>query len=274
MIPDSVTWELLIGVIALALSIIGIYYTHKSIRSPALLEARLEHTKELKGFLKEWRDQFPVGESSMRPKTTPTLSTQAAHLPRNLHVFPQIENDWRYKDLVDFHLPNEHRLLPAEWEEYMKKFDAYETLRYVLFEKIRDYVLERSQLKYDPDWKYGGISEHFISVIYSQWICSVKEKRFYHRKEEIEFKEEKNELWLSASGLVKGTREEREKGKGVLLDMMFQEVLMEKHRTEIQEILVMEKELGKTYNEMTERLERLMGYPLFPGTKCGILKNA
>jgi len=143
---ENIPWDTLIGGIALVLSIIGIFYTKKSVKAPILLEARKRHTQELIEFLKEWHGKFPLYESASEPKTTPARSTSIVHLNEHWY-FPKIETNWKYKDLIQYHLPEEYKTLPRKWEEYKKLVDKYGDLRYQLYEKIKRDAIEKNKSK-------------------------------------------------------------------------------------------------------------------------------
>ena len=183
MIFEDVPWDIIIGVTALVLSIIGIYYTYKSVKVPILLEARKRHTQELIKFLKEWRDKIPPCETAIDPIITPTSSTSISYLNEHRHLFLEIELDWKYKDLIQYHLPKEYKTLPEAWERYKKFVEEYGRLRYQLYEKIKKDVIEKTNLKFDPDCRdEHTISQHFITSIYRQCISLIRDRRLYYDK--------------------------------------------------------------------------------------------
>jgi len=93
----QISLEALIGVFALILSLVGIYYTYRSVRAPTVLEVRKAHSRELTDFLKVWYDKFPIFQSATDANATPTK-------PRPI-MYPYIELDWRYQDILRNHLP-------------------------------------------------------------------------------------------------------------------------------------------------------------------------
>ena len=97
----QISTDTLIGIIALILSIIGIYYTYKSVRAPTVLEARKKHSKELRDFLKVWYDKLPLFKSTIETKATPTK-------PQPI-MYSHIELDWRYQDILHNHHPKDMR---------------------------------------------------------------------------------------------------------------------------------------------------------------------
>ena len=272
---EDIPWDTLIGGTALVLSIIGIYYTYKSVKTPILIEARKRHTQELIEFLKEWHDKFPLYESATEPKMTLTPSTSVIHLNEPCHDFPEIETNWKYKDLIQYHLPREYKTLPAEWDRYKKFVDEYGTLRYELYEKIKKDAIKKTNLKYDPNWKGEHIiSQHFVIYIYQQSISWRRDGRLYFDKKFMNYKIERgNELWFSGGGLAKGNKEELEKAKEIFEEMMFSEEYLNKYEREINEIIEYERKLEEMYNKLKAMIEKLIGYPILPGTKCEILKS-
>lgn len=271
---ENIPWDIIIGGIALILSIIGIYYTHKSLRSPILLEARKKHSAELIDFLREWYDRLPLYESATDPKITSTPSTSITHLNESWPNFLRVETNWKYRDFIQNHLPAGYKALPQKWNEYKRTINEYGEMRHQLYEKIKKDVLSSEMnLKYDPDWKGDHIiSAHFLTLLYTQYVAWVRDSRLSADKARG-YKQERNELWFGGWGLVKGTEEELFHAKDVFEKMMFDESYLIKYRTDILKIIEMEKWLKCVYEEMKEMIEKLMGYPLLPGTKCEILKN-
>lgn len=259
----NITFDTILGVTALILSLIGIYYTHKSVRSPFLLEARKKHTEELTKFLKQWIQIFPVVKSATEPKTTSTPSTSIISLN---------EESWEYKDLIQYHLPNEYKKLPIKWEEYKKSRNEYEMIRYQLYEKMKKEVLAKTDLQYDPDWRHG-VSEYFVDYIYRQSFSWIKDGRLHIDRCSTNYNPGKNELWLGGRGLAKGKTEEIDKARGVFEEMMFEKDYLEKYKVDINRIIEKERKLKEVYNKMLDMLEKLSGYPLLPGTKCEMLKK-
>ena len=273
MTSGDIPWDILIGGTALVLSIIGIYYTHKSVKAPILLEARKKHTQELIEFLKEWYNNFPLYESATEPKTTSTPSTSIVHLKERWHDFPKIEESWKYKDLIQYHLPDEYKTLPTKWEEYKKFVNEYGTLRYRLYEKIKEDAIKKTNLKFDPNWSEEHmISQHFVMCIYRQCVSLIRNGRLCFDRS-INYKiEGGNELWFGGCGLAKGNKEELEKARKIFEMMMFNEEY-KKYMHEINEIIEYERKLEEMYHSLKAMIEKLIGYPLLPGTKCEILKN-
>jgi len=259
-------WDTLIGIIALFLSIIGLIYTYKSVKAPILLEARKKHTQELVEFLKEWYAKVPSYESVTKLKTTLTSSAS---------IFQVIEADWKYKDLIQYHLPKEYRILPEEWERYKKYRDKYNEQRYRLYENIKKDAIEKTNLEYNPKWKGDHmISQSFVEFIYRQYISWIKDGQLCFDKKYYNYKIERgNELWAGGYGMAKGNKEELERAKEIFEKMMFSEEYLEKYRGEINEIIEYEKKLEDMSHKLKAVMEKLMGYPLLPGTKCEILKS-
>lgn len=265
---ENIPLDTLIGGTALILSIIGIYYACKSVRSPILLEACRKHTQELIEFLKEWYDEFPRYESATTPPITSIPSTSITH-----HKFPNIETNWKYQDLIQYHLPDEYKTLPTKLEEYKKLVNEYEIIRYQLYEKIKKDVLAKTCLKYDPNWsEEHGVSQHFVTRIYQQSVSWIRDKRLYSI-ESSNYKIQNNELWFERSGLAKGTTEERDKAKKVFEELMFKKDYLEEYKIDIVRIIKEERKLEKMHNEIKGMIEKLIGFPILPGTKCEILKN-
>ena len=269
---SEIPWDTLIGGIALILSIIGILYTRKSLRSPILLEARKKHIAELIDFLREWHDNFPLYESSTKPKTSSIFSTSEHHLNRNFYNFTKVETNWKYNDLVQNHLPKRYNSLPKKWNTYKITVNEYGIKRNKIYEKIKTDVLNEIDLKYKSTLKGDHeISEQFISLLYTQCVTWIKDEHLSYK--ERNFRQENNELHLGPYGLAKGTKDDLIQAKENFEKMMFDEAYLTKYRNDILKIIEMEKELEDMYNNIKNIIEKLLRYPLLPGTKCEMLKN-
>ena len=254
---EGVPWDILIGGAALVLTIIGIYY---SVKAPTLLEARKEHTKELKEFLKEWHDKLPLHKNAIEPE-----------INEHLNDFPKIEENWEYEDLIQYHLPKECKTLPKEWERYKKSIREYEKLKHLLYEKIKEDAIKKTNLEYDPNLnREHTISQHFVRYIYEQSVSWIRDKQLYKKSGDYEI--EGNVLWFGACGLAKGSKEEVEKAKEIFERMMFDREYLEKYKQKINEIIEYERKLEEIYRKLEEMIEKLMKYSLLPGTKCEILR--
>jgi len=183
------------------------------------------------------------------------------------------EVSWKYKDLIQYHLPNEYKTLPTKWEEYKKFVNEYGTLRYRLYEKIKEDA-KKTNLKFDPNWSEEHmISQHFVMCIYRQCVSLIRNGRLCFDRS-INYKIERgNELWFGGCGLAKGNKEELEKARKIFEMMMFNEEYLKKYMHEINEIIEYERKLEEMYHSLKAMIEKLIGYPLLPGTKCEILKN-
>lgn len=271
---ESISIDTLKGVVALLLAIIGIYYTHRSVRSPILLETRKRHTVELIDFLRGWYDKFPLCESAIEPETTSGPLALVEYPDEAWHKFPTIELDWRYEDIIRYHLPKGYETLPVKWEEYKKVVNEYRNMRYQLYGEIKKEVCDKTGLKYDPNWRNEHIvSKHFVKFIYQQYISWIKYNKLYFDRASLDYKEERNELWCSSSGLAKGIPEERNKAREVFEEMMFNRDYLEKYKIGVSKIIEAERKLEVIYKETQEMLKKLIGYPLLPGTKCEMLRN-
>lgn len=269
---SEIPWDTLIGGIALILSIIGILYTHKSLHSPILLEARKKHTADLTDFFRELHDNFPRYVSSTEPETLFTLSTSEHHPDINFYNFPKVETNWKYNDLMQNHLPEECNSFPKKWNAYKITVNEYGVKRNQIYEKIKTDVLNEIDLKYKSTLKGDHeISKQFISLLYTQCVTWIKDEHLSYK--ERNFRQENNELHLGPYGLAKGTKDDLIQAKENFEKMMFDEAYLTKYRNDILKIIEMEKELEDMYNNIKNIIENLLRYPLLPGKKCEILKN-
>jgi len=262
----QISTDTLIGIIALILSIIGIYYTYKSVRAPTVLEARKTHSKELRDFLKVWYDKLPLFQSAIETKATPTK-------PQPI-MYSHIELDWRYQDILRNHLPRGYEKFPNKWEDYKKAIVDYDNARYQLHEKIKADIVNQTGLGYDPTWVHKHtISENVVEIVYKQCVSWIRDGKLLFNKDDHKFSMEGDSIWFGGSGLVKGTIEERNRVKEVVEKMIFEKNYLEKYRTDIHKIVEAERELECMREEIKNMLEKLIGYPLLPGTKCEVLRS-
>lgn len=258
------------GIVAL-FSIIRIYYIRKLSQSPTKSDARKKHTADLVEFLKKWYDEFPEYEKATKPKTALTSSTFN-------YKFQEITKNWRYQDLIQYHLPNEYKILPVKWEEYKQVINKYEKLRFQLYVQIKKDILGLTRLKINSIGSENhAVSDSFVKLIYMQTIFWIKEGRLYNDKNSLHYKRKGNELRLKTTHelviLAKGTAEERDRAKEVFENMMFERDYLEKYKTNIIRIINKEENLEKLYDEIIEILDKLISYPLLPEKKCPKLKN-
>jgi len=83
-----------------------------------------------------------------------------------------------------------------------------------------------------------------------------------------------NELWFNGCcGLAKGNKDELKKAKEIFEMLMFNKEYLKKYEHEAREIIEWERKLDEMYRNIKMMIEKLMGYPLLPGTKCEILKT-
>lgn len=269
---SEIPWDTIISGIALILLMIGILYTHKSLYSPTLLEARTKHTADLIDFFRELHDNFPRYVSSTKPKTSSTLSTSEYHQDINLYNFAKVETNWKYNDLMQNHLPKECNSFPKKWNAYKITVNEYGVKRNQIYEKIKTDVLNEIDLKYNSTLKGDHeISKLFISLLYTQCVTWIKDENLSHN--ERNFRLENNELHLGPYGLAKGTKDDLIQAKEKFETMMFDEAYLIKYRNDILKIIEIEKELEDMYNNMKNIIENLLRYPLLPGKKCEVLKN-
>jgi len=256
-----------LSIAALILAGIGILYTHRSVRAPTLLEARKKHTAELIEFLKEWNDELPVSDNAIVPIIT------SEDIDRHWDKASDIEENWKYDDLIQHHLPKEFKTLPAKWAKYKENNKEYGEMRYQLCEKIKKAVLNETSLQYD----FHGRGDHIILprfiVFIIQHVAWLESGQLSaDRKRDSSQVEVENEFWFGKHLLAKGTEEELFQLKKVFERMMFDEGYLTKYITDILRIIEMEKIQSKKYGEMKEILGKLTGYPVLPGTKCAVLR--
>lgn len=257
---SEIPWDTLIGGIALILSIIGILYTHKSLHSPILLEARKKHTADLIDFFRELYDNFPDYTRSTEPETS------------DIYNFQKVETNWKYNDLMQNHLPKECNSFPEKWNAYKFTVNEYGAKRNQIYEKIKTDAVNETNLKYKSPLKGdSGISKPFVSMLYTQYVTWIKDEHLVYK--ELKIIQENNEIHFGSYILAKGTKNDLIQAKTKFKKMMLDEAYLTKYRNDIFKIIEIEKELEDMYNDIKNILIILLGYPLLPGTKCEMLKN-
>ncbi len=266
---NEITWDTIISnvvaisaIVGIISAIVSIYFKLKNPKAQALLDAREKHTLDLKKFLETWYDKFPY-----RNAFTSTISEYV-----DMHDFSDIEGDWKYQDLIKFHLPAEYKNLPVKWETYKEIIKEYGKERYKLYVQIKNDVFKETKLTYNPEWKGEHIiSDNFIRFIYEQCITWIAENIYLYENKDI--KQERNELWFSGNGLARGTEEEMAQAKEIFYSKMFNEGYLIKYRSDILKLNEKKKILHDMDKEVKEIIGKLRGFPLLPGEKCDWLKH-
>jgi len=264
--------------------IIYTYYTYKlarySVIAPAMLRARIEHTNELKDFLRgEWLRGFPYY----------TKYDDLNFLNANTDRIKSIISNWRYKDIVKNHLPE---LCISDFQntvgKYSDQITSYNGTRRNLYIKIKNNFrgelvkLSLDQSLYEEDDRLND----FAIVCYIQYVTYfLKNKEYYYDRPYYSYNQEGTEFYLNASNkssklvIVKSdTKNLRLDSHGSdvrPLEKICQKMLSDDYMTlyndDVNELQDCYGRLKEFDSKIMKDIDYLLRYPLLPGTQCDIL---
>lgn len=289
-----ITFSDLILILTADILIIYTYFTYKlakiSVITPSMLSAHESHTKDLRDFLSNWYNGFPY------------------YLEYNIYLKNNRENlftrnissYWKYKDIVESHLPNEFRVdFKKLNENYEKLIDKYEGNKNSLYEKIRINLCEELEKKGLDVHYYTNASQvsynDFAELCFKQYTTRLgpKEKLYFNMGSKGTF------AYDGSEGIALHFRPDEEGGRNptyivakgnhnLRLDtfgndtrplekifdaMMFSDYYSNKYKNDIEEIIRIYHELRQLDETLKNMIDILRRYPLLPGTKCYILKH-
>ena len=270
------------------------YFTYKlakiSVITPSMQFARESHTKDLKDFLLNWYNGFPyyLDYNNYLKNDRENLLTR------------NISCNWKYKDIVESHLPDEFEVdFKKLHEHYENLIDKYEENKNSLYEKIRINLCEELEKKGLDAHDYTNASQQsnndFAELCFKQYTTWLgpKEKLYFSTGSRGTFAYEGSEgialhfrpdeegghqptyivakgnhnLRLDASG-----NDTRPLAK-IFNDMMFDKHHLNKYKNDVDEIVQIYRELLDLDETLKIKIDILVRHPLLPGTKCYILKH-
>ncbi len=261
------------------------YYTYKlatiSIIYPAMLFARKEHTKDLKNFLSELK-------STIKPNQ---IYDEAPKKEHPINPITQKCTDWRYKDLIENHLPSEcEKRFQNACEEFEKKLNTYNKTRNNLYEKIRLDIRYEIRKRGLEEECYTNIPERrstdFAVLCYKQYM------NYFGRSKELYFKNTRDTFvpynvpatdiselhFQCVDGIYtvaksKYNLQNVSSIEEIYSDMLFNKEKFDEYKELAKVIIDGDAELDALGNKLKKMIEFLMRYPLFKGTKCCILQD-
>lgn len=274
--------------------IIYTYFTYKlakiSVITPSMLYARESHTKDLKDFLLNWHNGFPyyIDYNIIIKNCGENLLTR------------NISHNWKYKDIVENHLPDECKFdFQKLHENYERLINRYDEKKSSLYEKIKIDLceeLEKNGLNTDCYINASQQSHNdFAELCFKQYttLLGPKEKLYFNQGSRGTF------AYEGSDGIALHFRPDEEGGRDptyivakrnynlrldasgndtrplekIFNDMMFGEHYLNKYKYDIDEIIQIYKELQRLDETLKNIIDILRRYPLLPGTKCYILKH-
>lgn len=266
------------------------YYTYKlariSIIAPAMLEAQKSHMNDLRKFLQEWNDRKTCNNFYEEYK-----EFHIDHPKNEDHLFRKyIISNWRYKDLVENHLPDECKSkFEGLCEKLAKHIDEYRNERKNLFSLI-DEDIQNEFKNNDLDIK---IFEHknfikFRELCYEQYVSIIDGKPCYDPSQIIfSYENNGNRLAVKSNSFsstlytAEPNRDLRLDAQGrhtsplekALKEILFNNNRAKKYEDTIKEIINLYGDIEKENNNIFKMIDFLLRYPILPGTKCLILRH-
>jgi len=271
------------------------YYTYKlakiSVVYPAMLHARKKHTEDLKKFLSELEyiiKQYPCYDEAPKEE-------------RPINPITQKRMDWRFKDLLNNHLPEKcEGLFKDECKQFERNLNIYNKHRNKLYNEIRKNIivyLKESEL--EEEW-YTSIRsrriDDFAMLCYKQYLNYFKsEKSMYYKPSRENFKTdnpfedlieikfyEGGDEFVVAHRYIKDIPTPLTSSKidnysapiiEIYKNMLFNEAEIIKYERLSIEIISIYNEMKDHEKHLKISIDYLNRYPLLRGTKCPILKD-
>lgn len=253
--------------ITLIVLIFYTFYTHQIVKityqGPALVKVQIYHTDILKKFLKKWLEILEV--PNYKYNSFKEFDDE----------FRSLENNWEFKDLIQNHLPEKYNDLREEWNKFKKdmielnslKREFYNTINNeieIIFERLINEKVQKGQ------------SYHIDELKNNIYILCFKNQD--HEDSCLSLHIEKNNdntfiLMAYASYIIlqNGTNDEMKHAKKELLKA--QKDLRKRYGDTILKITGKYFETLAMSQKLKNELTELNTWPIFPGTKCDMLKD-
>ncbi len=248
----------------LLLVLITGYYTLLT-RKLALAESRKEHTHELKKFLEIWKKKIRTISDPEEPAENEASQTD----------YKKLEKDWRYLDLIEYHLPKKSNTLKEKWETLKRLELDYNNARHALYKNIENDIFERIPMTLCSLSPGTSTDRHHASVrfVYRQSLIWVKDSVVKVDRSEISLEAKskeipENQLKIADTVVFCGSEGEVETAKEVFQELMFEQKYLEKYQNEIRGILNLKKLLEIARTEVVHLIDEIESYPILPGINC------
>lgn len=274
----------LILFLTLIVLIIYTYYTYRLARiatvSAALLEARKDHTKDLKYFITLWRSNYFFD---------PYKDYDAKFHGNTSNKFKNVViSDWKYDDLVRNHLPRTSINLETLCANFSYSIDKYIELRNNLITSIMSDLAK----EFESDIKKGlFVTENdgnLAVYLYSHYASVLgPDKEEYYKTgdqnlsfayssymKEITFQPKlQNGLHISPRVIVRADFDLRTMHLAERLEKVLTKEYFNKYEDDILKIHSTQEDLDRVEIEIKEILDQLLRFPLLPGINCDVLKH-
>jgi hypothetical protein len=294
----------ILGMIAILISIFGLYYTRKQIIMPHLLETQKTHMLDLKNYLIELENILPFHETSYNFIKHWIIDIRFFYSLITRSIWPfwpetesqcrsaikKLEADWRFGDLIEAHLPDECRDFSEIWENYKKQIYEQEEMLHNLFIKLeRDTLNELNELaidyKYEVNWQDDERSYILVGGIIQSLMLQYL---FYYMPKEKQYEGKlaygkdfvystSNKLFVRVYGhpteLAEGPNDDMQKIKSLFERMAFNNSYILNYKNDVIELIEIDASLANNCRDLHKIIIKLQGYPTLPSKKCKILKT-
>lgn len=265
----------LILFLSLIILIFYTYYTLQVVKStysaPALLQVQMSHSETLKLFLRKWLDEI---------KELPSKEEIADNsIVKYIDKYKSFEDRWQYRDLLDYHLPENYKDIQNDWNTLKDLVMRMETAKENLYNNIQLDI--KSKIKTIKSFDQNIFTTHednlkyFSYLIYKICVSENNMHRLYDINLTIKNKQENlYHLMNSHSELLSSnSKEQLEKAKLELKLISDKMYLIDKYDDDLKEINHILIDLKNVQEKLQVKIEDLRTWTLLPGISCDRLKD-
>lgn len=254
--------------ITLVILILYTFYTQQIVKitykGPALVHVQIYHTDILKKFLQEWLKLLQVPDCKY------------PNFKKFDDEFRSFETKWEYNDLTQNHLPGRYKGMVGEWNKYKQNIIELDSLKRELCQAIHndteDFLNRQEKIngpirRSDPNYIHD-LKNNIYILCFKEQNGDCKELSLHISKNDDDtFKL----VAYNFPILQNGTSNEMEKIKQELLN--FQIDVRARYGENILKIIEAHSITIKICRSLEIKINELNTWPIFPGTKCDMLKD-
>jgi hypothetical protein len=259
-------------ILTLIAVIVYSYYTFLIVKvtykGPALLYVQQKHTSILKKFLEEkWLNKIYGIDFINAPKRDENYYKE---------MYKEFESYWEYKDFMENHVPEKYMDLGDNWSELKMKTIELQSIRWQVYKEIDNSIIEKLNKLQEksPNARLGqpGDLKVFSNIIYQNYFCKYDANKSINF-EVLKITEEKYQLKAFNILILEASRYEVEQLKEELESVVLYNRLDGRYKDINKVIDESTLEIDVLKDNFKAKLKELIGYTLFPGTDCNILKD-
>lgn len=260
------SFDTLLAIIGLILGIAGLIYTHFAIRAPALLDARKQHSDQLRDTATSWQGLIPLHG--------PASSLQVPlYESANKQSLPHVEEKWVFQDLAANHLGRKYSNLAQRWQDYKDAVSDFDKRKSQLRKQLDEEISSVLGIPLGSEGN-GPYFWNNLPIIAYAWLFERANGSSYDTVLMQDFRREDKGLWLGGQGLVYSDSGRAGEFEGPIRERIFGPELRRKFETAVRELSQAEGSLNDEGAALTRALEKLRASPLFPGKQCEALASA